>query len=72
MSKNKGDVFVYDVMAAILNNLHILRNTQGFTSGTRRIWIQHLDIDKKPSNKFVYVKKQGRCVNLWRHGGHFE
>ena len=72
MSKNKGDVFVYDVMAAILNNLHILRNYQGFTSGTRRIWIQHLDIDKKPSNKFVYVKKQGRCVNLWRHGGHFE
>ena len=72
MSKNKGDVFVYDVMAAILNNLHILRNTQGFTSGTRRIWIQHLDIDKKPSNKFVYVKKQGRCVCLWRHGGHFE
>ena len=25
MSKNKGDVFVYDVMAAILNNLHIVK-----------------------------------------------
>ena len=64
MSKNKGDVFVYDVMAAILNNLHILTNTRGFTSGTRRIWNQHLDIDKKPSNKFVYVYKQGRCICL--------
>ena len=62
--QNKGDVFAYDVIAAILNNLHILKNTQGFTSGTRRIWNQHLDIDKKPSNKFVYVKKQGRCVCL--------
>ena len=69
MSKNKGDVFVYDVMAAILNNLHILRNTQGFTSGTRWIWIQHLDIDKKPSNKFVYVKKtREMCFSMtsWR------
>ena len=45
-------------MAAILNNLHILRNTQGFTSGTRRIWNQHLDIDKKPSNKFVMSKNK--------------
>ena len=44
MSQNKGDVFAYDVMAAILNNLHILKNTQGFTSGTQRIWNQHLDI----------------------------
>ena len=25
MSQNKGDVFAYDVMAAILNNLHILK-----------------------------------------------
>ena len=62
--KNKGDVFAYDVILAILNNLHILKYTQGFTSGTRRIWNQHLDIDKKPSNQFVYVKKQGRCVCL--------
>ena len=44
MSQNKGDVFAYDVMAAILNNSHILKNTQGFTSGTQRIWNQHLDI----------------------------
>ena len=67
--KNKGDVFVYDIMAAILNNLHILRNTQGFTSGTRRIWIQHLDIDKKPSNKFVLCQKtREMCLSMtsWR------
>ena len=64
MSKIKGDMFVFDVMAAILNNLHILKNAQGFTPGTQRIWNQHLDIDKKPSNKFVYVKNQGRCVCL--------
>ena len=38
MSKNKEDVFVYDVMAAILNNLHILKNAHGFTPGTQRIW----------------------------------
>ena len=37
MSKNKGDIFVYDVMAAILNNLHILRNAHGLTSDNKRI-----------------------------------
>ena len=59
MSKNKGDVFVYDVLAAILNNLHILRNTQGFTSGTRRIWIQHLDIDKSHQINLFMSKNKG-------------
>ena len=59
MSKNKGDVFVYDVMAAILNNLHIVKNAQGLTSGTQRIWNQHLHIDQKPSKHVVYVEKQG-------------
>ena len=52
-------------MAAILNNLHILKNTQGFTSGTRWIWNQHLDIDKKPSIHFVYVKKtREMCLSM--------
>ena len=59
MSTNKGDVFVYDVMAAILNNLHIVKNAQGLTSGTQRIWNQHLHIDQKPSKNIVYVEKQG-------------
>ena len=59
MSKNKGDVFVYDVMAAILNNLHIVKNAQGLTSGTQRICNQHLHIDQKPSKNSVYVEKQG-------------
>ena len=59
MSKNKGDVFVYDVMAAILNNLHIVKNAHALTSGTQRIWNQHLHIDQKPSKNVVYVEKQG-------------
>ena len=49
--KNNRDLFVYDVMAAILNNLHIVKNAQGFTSGTQRIWNQHLHFDQKPSKK---------------------
>ena len=32
-------VCLYNVMGAILNYLHILKNTQGFTSGTRCRWI---------------------------------
>ena len=59
MSKNKGDVYIYDVMAAILNNLHIVKNAHGLTSGTQRIWNQHLHIDKKTSKNVVYVEKQG-------------
>ena len=59
MSKYKGDVFVYDVMAAILNNLHIVKNAHGLTSGTQRIWNQHLHIDQKPLKNSVYVEKQG-------------
>ena len=59
MSKNKGDVFVYDVIAAILNNLHIPKLLwkifKVWTSGTRRIWNQHLDIDKKPSYMYKFV-----------------
>ena len=46
-------------MAAILNNLHIVKNAHGLTSGTQRIWNQHLHIDKKPSKNVVYVEKQG-------------
>ena len=41
-------LYKYDVMAAILNNLHILKNVQGFMSGTARIWNQQSHIDKKP------------------------
>ena len=50
-------------MAAILNNLHIVKNAHGLTSGTRRIWNQHLHIDQKPSKNSVYVEKQGYSVN---------
>ena len=46
-------------MAAILNNLHIVKNAHGLTSGTQQIWNQHLRIDKKPSKNVVYVEKQG-------------
>ena len=60
MSKNKGDVFVYDVMAAILNNLHIVKNAHALTSGTQRIWNQYLHIDQKPSKNVLYVEKQGK------------
>ena len=61
--KHKGDVFAYDVMAAILNNLHIVKNAHGLTSGTQRIWNQHLHIDQKPSKNVLYVEKQGYCVH---------
>ena len=50
-------------MAAILNNLHIVKNAHGVTSGTRRIWNQHLHIDQKPSKNSVYVEKQGYSIN---------
>ena len=59
-----GDMFVYDVMVAILNNLHILTNSQGFMSGTQRIWNQQLNIDDKPSKSVVYVKNQGGSLPI--------
>ena len=63
MSKNKGDDVIYDVMAAILNNLHIVKNAHALTSGTQRIWNQYLHIDQKPSKNVLYVEKQGYSVH---------
>ena len=70
--KNKGDVFAYDVMAAILNNLHIMKILKvsrlrpgGFGISTSILTKSHqinLFMSKNKEDVFVYEVS----------GGHFE
>ena len=39
--------------------LRFYKNPQGFSSGTHWIWNQHIQIDQKQQNNFIYIIKQG-------------